>query len=363
MALFTSKRQYISQHTRRGKAQRDMRLDNVRGVLIILVVIGHFLLPLLSSETRLIIGLIYLIYAFHMPCFVMLSGYYSKSIYSNGRFRWGKVVQMLWLYVVYETVVYFTEGLAYGYVGPMPNFLHENGAPWYLLALALWELSIPVFHRFRGKRSSIYVTIAMFIAVSFLKYVIQIDDFLSMDRVITFMPFFYLGYFSSQLQLDKYLISRYRRPVDYAACFFAVFILLGMKTLLFKYNLVVYGADYRRYAQDMEAWKWLINLIWYAVALCMSLGLIGIVLNRRMLIITKLGMNTLPIYFIHRPIRDLLEFAGLYEMIDPFNRMHVLMLVVFSILLTIILVNGLVSGGINRLRSVFDPLLEKHNAL
>ena len=61
-----------------------MRLDNVRGILIILVVIGHFLLPLLKFETRLIIGLIYLIYAFHMPCFVMLSGYYSKSIYSEG---------------------------------------------------------------------------------------------------------------------------------------------------------------------------------------------------------------------------------------------------------------------------------------
>ena len=58
MAHFTAKRSYISQHTYRGRLQRDMRLDNVRGALIILVVIGHFLFPLHMSETRLILGII-----------------------------------------------------------------------------------------------------------------------------------------------------------------------------------------------------------------------------------------------------------------------------------------------------------------
>lgn len=363
MAQFTAKRSYISQHTRRGKVQRDMRLDNVRGFLIILVVIGHFLLPVNSSETRLILGITYAIYTFHMPCFVMLSGYYAKSIYKDGRFRWGKIVQMLWLYIVYETVVYFTEGLADGIIPPFPHYLWESGAPWYLLALSIWYMTIPFFQRFRGKRSSIYISIGMFVAVSFLKYVIQLDCLLCMDRVLTFLPFFYTGFFCSQVHLDRYILSRYKRPVDIVALFCTLLILFGTKDLFFKFNLVVYGADYRRYASDYTQWLWLINMIWYAVAMCMSLFLIGNMLNRRMMILSKLGMNTLSIYFVHRPVRDILQAGGFYDLIDPFNRVHVFLLILFSILLTILLSNGLISGLFNRLRQVFDGLLEKHYAL
>ena len=363
MAQFSAKRPYISQHTHRGRVQRDMRLDNVRGALIMLVVIGHFLLPLNTSETRLILGITYVIYAFHMPCFVMLSGYYAKNVYKNGRFRWGKVIQMLWMYVVYETLVYFTEGLAYGGTAGFPSFFRESGAPWYLLALAVWYMTVPLFQRFRDKKISLYICAAMFVIVSFLKYVIQIGSCLSMDRILTFMPFFYVGFFCSQIQLDKYIISRFKRPVDLIALFCAVLILVGIKDVFFKFNLVVFGADYRRYATDCTQWMWLINMIWYAVAMCMSLALIGNMLNRRMLILSDLGKNTLPIYFVHRPLRDILEACGFYEMIDPFNRLQVIGLIVFSIVLTILLGNRAISELFNRLRSVFDSLLEKHGAL
>lgn len=358
------KRQYIAQHTQGGRLQRDMRLDNLRGFLIILVVIGHFLLPVNSSETRLIIGLTYIIYSFHMPCFVMLSGYYAKSMYAaDGHFRWGKIIQILWLYVVYEVVVFLTEGLAYGPTTSIPNFFKESGAPWYLLALVWWYGTVPLFNRFRGRRSSLYITAAMFALVPFLKYIVQIGSILSMDRTLTFMPFFYAGFFTSQRQLDRYLISPYRRYVDIAAVFFALVIFLGAKDLLFKFNLVVYGTDYRRYMPSLYGYGWLINYIWFAVAMCMSLGLAGIMLNRRMAVLTKLGRNTLPIYFVHRPVRDIMEYLGFYAMIDPFSRLDVLLLLIISVILTVLLGNSLVSGMFSRLKSVFDPLLEKHNAL
>ena len=363
MALFFGKRQYIAQHTRRGKVKRDMRLDNVRGVLIMLVVIGHFLLPLNSRDNELLTGLVYVIYAFHMPCFVMLSGYYSKNMYKEGRYRWGKVIQMIWLYVVYETVVYFTEGLAYGYAAPFPSFLHESGAPWYLLSLSTWYLTIPFFQRFRGKRSALWVTLGMFVAVAFLKYIVNVGPLLSLDRTISFMPFFYVGYFSTQPGLDKYLVSRWKRPIDVAAVCCIFIIMIGSSSFLSGFRLVVYGADYRRYMQDMKGLQWLVTLIWNAVAMCMSLWLIDIMLNRKMFIITELGRNTLPIYFVHRPVRDILEFLGMYDVIDPYSAPQIFALIAFSILLTVILGTEVVSEVFNRLRSVFDPLLEKHNAL
>ncbi len=65
------------------KGTRDLRVDNVRGVLIFLVVAGHFLLPV--NGERLTMNLMYLIYSFHMPCFMLVSGYLSHGIYTRER--------------------------------------------------------------------------------------------------------------------------------------------------------------------------------------------------------------------------------------------------------------------------------------
>ncbi len=352
----------VPQHTHHGRVQRDLRIDNVRGILIILVVIGHFLLPVVESDTRLIDGIFYAIYSFHMPCFVMVSGFYAKSVYRNGRFRWGKAVQMLWLYFVYKSIAYVTEGLAYGFTG-FPNYFFESGAPWYLLALTLWYLTVPALQLLRGSKYRYLFAAALFVAVAFLKYPVQIDCWFCFDRTLSFYPFFCLGYFCTQADLDLYLTSPLKKPVDLAAAFLMLLILVGMKDLFMKYNLVVYGADYIRFLPELYGRLWLIYLIWSLIALIISLGLIGLTLNRQMFLITDLGKNTLQIYFLHRPIRDLLMYMGFYEMIDPFNRTHVFLLIIFSVGLTIILGNRYISGWFRRLRTVFDPLLENHNAL
>ncbi len=359
----TGNRTGSSKQRSHDRSQRDLRLDNVRGILIILVVIGHFLLPLQESNTRLITGILYVIYVFHMPCFVIVSGYYAKSVYKNGRFRWGKAVQIFWLYFVYEIIVFFTEGLAYKFTSHFPNFFRESGAPWYLMSLGTWYLTIPLFHRFSGKKSASLLVLAMFPAVALLKYAVQVGSFLCLDRTISFLPFFYLGYFTTQTELDRYLDSPLKRLVDLLAVFLVILVLVGARDLFFKYNLVVYGADYGRYAPELYGHAWLIHLVWCLMDVVISLGLIGMMLSRRMFLLTDLGRNTLQIYFLHRPIRDLLEYAGFYARLDPYNRLHVLFLTAFSAALAVILGTGYISEAFRKLRTVFDPLLEKHHAL
>ena len=62
-------------------SRRSLYWDNIKGVLIILVVFGHFLFGLQNSEiNNTIVDAIYL---FHMPAFVFVSGYFSKSEHSR----------------------------------------------------------------------------------------------------------------------------------------------------------------------------------------------------------------------------------------------------------------------------------------
>ena len=355
-------RSHIDSHTYKGRIQRDMRLDNVRGILIMIVVIGHFLLPL--TRTRFVTGLIYAIYIFHMPCFIMVSGYFAKSVYRNGHFRWGKIVQLLWLYFVYKSVVNITEGLIAGHIPLLPDYFHESGAPWYLMSLATYYMTIPVFDRFKRDPLHGFLTVAvMMLAVSFGKYVIHVGDLFSFDRTFTLLPFFYIGYYGSQGLLDRFLLSPLRRPTDILALFFWVAAFFGTYDFFMKYHLVVYGADYTRYLPEMHGYLWALNLLWYFIASIVSMGLIGMTLNRRMAVFTDLGRHTLQIYFLHRPIRDLMQYFGFYEMVDANHKTHVIFVVALSALLTIILGNDLIAPGFAKLRSVFDPLLEKYNAL
>ena len=393
--------------------KRDIRLDNLRGLLITIVVIGHFLLPL--YRTRFVTGLIYTIYIFHMPCFIMLSGYFAKGAYrrehtvsgspwsansgpddrrprgagagpadGKGRFLWGRAVQLFWLYLLYELVVWITEGLAAGSIPRVPDLLHESGAPWYLMSLGCYYLCIPLLEKARGLlRTKRLFIFAVMLAVSFLKYIIQPGDFLSLDRTIAFLPFFCLGYLTEKQDLQNFFHRGKKTPgsglgtsagsriVSAAALVLLLIVFLFTYDYLMRWHLVVYGADYRRYLPEMQPRLWILNMIWYGLAAVISLGVAGLMPERPLgaagptfsLSLDELGRRSLQIYFLHRPIRDILEWRGFYAWINPHSKVQVIALAAGSIVLTILLGMPWLTGPFEKLRHWFDPLLEKSGGL
>ena len=81
------------------KAERDYFFDNIKAVLIFFVVLGHFLLPI--HEEGILVLIKRLIYVFHMPLFVFVSGYFSKRIYKDGRFNFKKILYLIKAYIVF----------------------------------------------------------------------------------------------------------------------------------------------------------------------------------------------------------------------------------------------------------------------
>jgi hypothetical protein len=57
---------------------RDPYFDNAKYLAILLVAIGHAWTPLLS-DSRAATALYMFVYAFHMPAFIMIAGYFSRS--------------------------------------------------------------------------------------------------------------------------------------------------------------------------------------------------------------------------------------------------------------------------------------------
>lgn len=382
--------------------ERNLKLDNAKGILITLVVIGHMLLPI-QGTTRGVTNFFYMIYAFHMPAFVFISGLLAQRIYTrvpkstvgyfNGR-RWCSTLR---LYLLFQFILFFSEIPAYGRTTRFPDFLHTSGAPWYLLALLLWYLMIPFFAGCRGIPCSLIAWILLTILSLAGGYLASgalagIGDFLALDRVIAFAPFFFAGYFIGPERLMEFLggqqesvaapkraTSRRRSPEGTSkradrgivllltALGLLCFVLIGTQTFdrLLPYRNVVYGAWYYRFHPEqnpaafpgaLATQLWLIRLAWFLVSGLMSFALLALMPNRQIPLITTTGQRTLQIYILHRPIRDLLLASGFITAAGPENSLHVLLLIALSLLMTLVLSAGILQRLFDAIQKLPDRL-------
>ena len=391
--------------------ERNLKLDNAKGILITLVVIGHMLLPI-QGTTRGVTNFFYMIYTFHMPAFVFISGLLAQRIYTRvpkGRFNLRRWCSTLWLYLLFQFILFFSEIPAYGRTTRFPDFLHTSGAPWYLLALLLWYLMIPFFYAYRNFPYSLIAWILLTIMSLAGGYLASgtlagLGDFLALDRVIAFAPFFFAGYFIVPERLMRFLgaeqertlsknqtgrkdisaakraTSRRRSPEEapkragrgivllLSALGLLCFALVGTQTFdhLLPYKNVVYGAWYYRFHSEqnpaafpgaLAAQLWLIRLAWFLVSGLMSFALLALMPNRRLPLLTTIGQRTLQIYILHRPIRDLLLAGGFITAAGPENSAHVLLLIALSILLTIVLSAGILQRLFNAIQKLPERLL------
>ena len=327
-------------------SKRDYRFDNLKGLLIILVVVGHFLLPL--AETRFVTSTIHTIYFFHMPAFVLISGYFAKGIVKNGEIQWKKILRVLVLFIVFKLIVYIPEGLVAGHFSRGTELLHESGAPWYLWALFIWYLTVPLLDKLHDKKIIVIVISCVFAVVIFGRYLVDAGDLLSLDRVIGFYPFFVAGYYIDKSMIEDFSKSKAKLWTGITTIILLVILFIGFKEFFYDYRLVEYGVQYSRYSSDVYGYAWLINIIWFAGSIFVSIGLFSFMKNQKIPILTVLGQNTLPVYIIHRPIRDLCQYFGLNNLIDSNSKVQVIILIILSALLAVLI--GLAAEWYNRVR-------------
>lgn len=204
--------------------ERDYFFDNLKAVLIFLVVLGHFLLPIHGDNPLVVVKR--LIYIFHMPLFVFVSGYFAKKIYKNGQYNFKKILYLIKAYVLFVIAIQIVYAIC-GFEDFVEiNFFSQSGAPWYLFAMIVWYLTIPLIRRCRPL-PVISVNIGLALVAGYFK---NVGDFLCLSRILVFGPFFYIGYYMEQPVLEKALRPSYRRlVVPAAASICAVVLLFGGK--------------------------------------------------------------------------------------------------------------------------------------
>lgn len=152
--------------------------DNLKGVLILLVVFGHMLQMLPGGSESAVYKLIYL---FHMPMFVFCSGYL-------GSFAPKKILRALLLpYLVLQVLCCLLTKQ------PVQLFT-PYWMLWYLPALAVWRFCIPLLN-LCGRRGVLPCLFGLLLLGCLAGYCGHIGYFLSLSRIFVFCPYFAAGYF------------------------------------------------------------------------------------------------------------------------------------------------------------------------
>ncbi|MEV4654724.1 acyltransferase family protein [Micromonospora sp. NPDC049301] len=269
-------------------ATRDPYIDNVKGLLIVLVVLGHTVGQTVGSSPggRTIYTLVYLC---HMPAFAMLSGMLSATELT-GRRAASLVRDLLAPYVVFQ-LLYM--GFYTAMDQPMDWTVNQFLSPvyhlWFLPALFIWRLLAPLFAQLRG-------AILIAIGVSLLAGATTVlSHALALNRVAGMLPFFVLGVWLGRGKL-AYRPSPRVRLAAVAVLIAAVPIayLVGSRLP----NLWLYwNSAYQRIGVDLTDGV-LIRLGLMAVASAMTWAIMMLA-PRRQTFLTGWGANSMYPYLLH----------------------------------------------------------------
>ncbi|MCC5891273.1 acyltransferase family protein, partial [Exiguobacterium sp.] len=182
---------------------RNHWYDNIKGVLVLLVVFGHLLTDVRGAYDDLLPNWIYLfLYSFHMPLFIMLSGYFFREN------RYLRVIQLFVVYVIWQVILgswfAFTEGIPLlSLDNPGLNVLKPYWALWYLMAIIIWYVITPYVTQLKG-----YVLYALLFALLF-GFQAESTGFFALRKVIMFYPFFLIGnWMSARNTLNFFELSK-----------------------------------------------------------------------------------------------------------------------------------------------------------
>ena len=257
--------------------KRDYGFDNLKLFLIVLVVLGH-LLEEISLEGNL--GIIRsVIYSFHMPLFIFISGYFSK----NGQNRCSRALSdYLIPFFVFNSLytVLFTKYT-------ILNIFLPKYAFWYLLSLFFWNVGIEAVSKFKP------ILIISVLLGLYCGLFDDIDRLFSLSRTICFFPFFILGYKFSDEKIKKLRSFNKALPIICIALCAGATAMLNYKEIIpvKMYEMIQsYGKNGVENLSGV-----LQRLIIYVLAFALVLSIVAVVPNKEHWF-TEYGKRTVCIY-------------------------------------------------------------------
>jgi len=189
-----------SHHSHRSSTRsRDPFFDNAKFVLVTLVVVGHSwtLMPDVPTSSPVYLFL----YTFHVPAFVLVTGYLSRSFTFTRRNLRKLFTTVVVPYFVFETLLALFRMIV-GDEDFSTLYVDPHWPMWYLTALFFWRLATPLLNRVRHP-------MVLAVAVSLVGG-LNTAGVLDISRAMGLLPFFVAGLVMTREQFDRLAAPRVR---------------------------------------------------------------------------------------------------------------------------------------------------------
>ena len=300
--------------------QRSQGFDNVKALLIFLVVLGH-VLECCPSWGGLNSGLYRLIYSFHMPAFLFFSGWFARLKPRDLVFR------LVYLYLLFQVLYQLFARFVLQNSTQSLQFTTPYWLLWYLPVLIFCHLLLPLLEVRNPRRKTAVVLCCVGVALV-AGFDARIGYYLSLGRLCSFLPYFVLGHYAGQWHQRQAPALNPR----WAAVSGLGVALAGALTwmVLPLSRKVLWGAEG---FEEIGAPWWTevvaltVALVWIAFLVRVLLPL----LNRPIPLVTALGRGTLPVFLLHGFVIQWLKHQQLLAQATPLHALGLSLVLVAAL--------------------------------
>ncbi len=192
-------------------SKREQWIDGVKGIAIILVVLGHALDGFIGEGVygnykHILEHVVTVINIFHMPLFMVVSGYLYSKVYlyeKSGTHLKNKIVNLILLYFEWSFIWYMFKTLSRGMT---VSDIYKNdfvmipiksiGVYWYLYILIfLYFIMKKIVMITKGYKNGAFIVFVILSMIYLIPEIVLIGDTkFTIVRVLYYLMFFYYGY-------------------------------------------------------------------------------------------------------------------------------------------------------------------------
>lgn len=318
---------------------RDPFLDNAKMVLVTSVVAGHMLV--LAAPSALQQHVYDALYLVHMPAFLLVTGYLSRSFRYTRRHLRAVLTTLVVPYLLIDTLLTLQQVVLFDTPRRTTPLLEPYWSMWFLVVLAMWRLATPLLRR------TPWVVPAAFV-LSAVAPLVDVTWF-DVNRALQFLPFFVLG-----LHARKEWLTALQRPearVGGVVVLLAVWWLGGRTDDWISTGWLYFSHAYADLGDPTLTHAMTDRALQLGVSLVGAVALLGVMPRSRSWI-TPLGAASMTVYLLHGLVLRWLRHEDVLAPLDPHPVASVLAALALGVVLALVLATPFV---VERTRWLTDP--------
>lgn len=174
-------------HMEKSTSARSSYWDNLKGILIVLVVCGH-LCERYIDDSSLLTHLWILAYSFHMPLFIFVNGYFARK---SSRPATGKSLKMLKYYLLMQVLFVFGDWLIREKEFKFSILSDPAYCCWYLIFL-VWAYLVAAVLPKETDRLVKWIGVSILLSL-LVGFDVSVGHAYGVGRTFYFLPYFLMG--------------------------------------------------------------------------------------------------------------------------------------------------------------------------